>query len=240
MIRCAVIDDEPLARECLVNYIQKIDFLDLVGEGPDPTALLNIANRQTLDLVFLDIQMPIMTGIEYLKSTKVRPMVILTTAYPSYALQGFELDVLDYMVKPITMERFLKGANKAKDYLLLAKGDNNANKSGAPPEYFFVKCESVYEKIFFDEVEYVQALQNYVVIYTSGSKYVTLMSMKRIESLLGASQFIRVHKSYLVALDKIQSVENTRLHLTSATIPLSRNYKINVFEHVLNKSFLKK
>ena len=240
MIRCAVIDDEPLARECLVNYIQKVDFLDLIGEGTDPTALYNFSTAPSLDLIFLDIQMPVMTGIEYLKSTKERPMVILTTAYPSYAIEGFELDVLDYMVKPITLERFLKGANKAKDYFMLAKGDGRTDNSSTPPAYFFVKCENVYEKIMVDEVEYVQALQNYVVIHTASKKYMTLMSMKRIESLLGAFQFIRVHKSYLVALNKIQSMENSRLHVSSASIPLSRNYKKDVFEYVLNKSFLKK
>jgi DNA-binding LytR/AlgR family response regulator len=240
MINCAVIDDEPLAREGLVNHIQKIDFLSLMGEGGNPTELYNISKSQAVDLVFLDIQMPIMTGMEYLKSTTKRPMVILTTAYPSYALEGFELNVLDYMVKPITFERFFKGANKAKDYFSLKKAARKEVESSSALDYFFVKCENIYEKILIDEVEYVQALQNYVIIYTSTKKYITLMPMKRMEAILCTSKFVRVHKSYLVALNKIRAVENSCLKLTSASIPISRNHRKSVFEKVVNKSLLKK
>ncbi|MEM8847199.1 MAG: LytTR family DNA-binding domain-containing protein, partial [Bacteroidota bacterium] len=209
-INCAVIDDEPLARDGLIDYIQKIDFLNLIGEGSDPTDLFAIEKNQMLDLIFLDIQMPMMTGIEYLKSTKNRPMVIITTAYPSYALEGFELDVLDYMVKPITFERFYKGVNKAKDYFAMDKGEDGPTEIRTARDYFFVKCEAVYEKIFFDEMEYVQALQNYVIIYTTTGKFMPLLTMKRMEELLDREKFMRVHKSYLVALDKIRAVENTR------------------------------
>lgn len=236
MINCAVIDDEPLARECLANYIQKVDFLNLVGEGNNPTEVYGLAKKQPLDLIFLDIQMPIMTGMEYLKSTTERPIVILTTAYPSYALEGFELDVLDYMVKPITFERFFKGAHKAKDYFLLCKTD----EKNTAPDYFFVKCEHIYERIVMDEVEYVQALQNYVIIYTSTQKYMTLMPLKRIESILRAPKFLRVHKSYIVAVNKIQTVENSSVKLTNETIPVSRSYRKTVFQHVVNTSLLKK
>ncbi len=239
-INCAVIDDEPLAREGLVSYIEKIDFLNFVGEGNNPTDLFALDKKQSLDLIFLDIQMPIMTGIEYLKSTKKRPMVIITTAYPSYALEGFELDVLDYMVKPITLERFCKGAQKAKDYFLLSKKEEGLSESQTVRDYFFVKCDAIYEKIFFEEVEYVQALQNYVVIYTAQGKYMPLMSMKRIEELLGTDKFIRVHKSYLASLDKIRSVEKAKLKLTTAEIPLSRNYREMVLTRVLDKSLFKK
>jgi DNA-binding LytR/AlgR family response regulator len=239
-INCVVIDDEPLAREGLVNYIGKIDFLNFIGEGNNPTDLFGLEKNQSLDLIFMDIQMPVMSGIEYLKSTKNRPMVILTTAYPSYALEGFELDVLDYMVKPITFNRFYKGANKAKDYFTMDRIDNDVTHSKAVQDYFFVKCDSVFEKIFYADVEYVQALQNYVVIYTAERKYMTLISMKRMEELLGTNNFIRVHKSYLAAVNKIRSVEKTRIQLTHSTIPLSRNYKEVVFTKVLDKSLFKK
>lgn len=240
MIKCAVIDDEPLAREGLVNYIEKINFLNFVGVGSNPTDLSKLCGMEALDLIFLDIQMPIMTGMEYLKATTKRPMVILTTAYPSYALEGFELDVLDYMVKPITFERFFKGANKAKNYFLLGKGGKKNVEKNTSPDYFFVKCENIYEKILIDEVEYVQALQNYVIIYTLNKKYMTLMPMKRMEAILGTSRFVRVHKSYLVAIKKIQSVENSCLKLTTETIPVSRNFRKNVFLNVVNNSLLKK
>ncbi len=238
-INCAVIDDEPLARDGLVSYIEKIDFLNLLGEGNDPTDLLTIEKKGPIDLIYLDIQMPVMTGIEYLKSTHLRPMVILTTAYPSYALQGFELDVLDYMVKPITFERFFKGTNKAKDYFTMTQATDEKTKGQQGPNYFFVKCDTVYEKIFYDEVEYVQALQNYVIIHTANSKHMTLITMKRMAELLGP-EFIRVHKSYLVSTDKIRSIENNRVKLAHAELPLSRNYRDVVFNTILDKSLFKK
>lgn len=240
MINCAVIDDEPLARECLVNYIQKVDFLNIVGEGSNPTEVYGLSKKKPLDLIFLDIQMPIMTGMEYLKSTTERPMVILTTAYPSYALEGFELDVLDYMVKPITFDRFFKGAYKAKDYFLLQRSQQKNTKEEAAPDYFFVKCEHIYERIRIDEVEYVQALQNYVIIHTSSEKYMTLMSMKRMETILNAPKFLRIHKSYLVAIDKIRTVESARVTLTHETVPVSRNYRKAVLQYVINGSLLRK
>ncbi|MEO0570312.1 MAG: LytTR family DNA-binding domain-containing protein [Bacteroidota bacterium] len=239
-INCVVIDDEPLAREGLITYIGKIDFLRFIGEGSNPTDLFALEKNQPLDLIFMDIQMPIMTGIEYLKSTKNRPMVIMTTAYPSYALEGFELDVLDYMVKPITFNRFYKGANKARDYFSLGRTEDSAPGANLGPDYFFVKCDAVFEKIFYDEVEYVQALQNYVVIYTAEQKYMTLLSMRRMEELLGSDRYIRVHKSYLVALDKIRAVQKTKIRLAHDEIPLSRNYKDTVYKKVLDRSLFKK
>ncbi len=239
-INCVVIDDEPLAREGLISYIQKIEFLTLIGQGSDPTDLFSLEKDQSLDLIFLDIQMPTMTGIEYLKSTKNRPMVIITTAYPSYALEGFELDVLDYMVKPITFERFFKGVNKAKDYFSIGKGEDSSTDFSVRPDYFFVKCDSVFEKIFFDDVEYVQALQNYVIIYTAHGKFMPLLTLKRMEELLGREKFVRIHKSYLVAVDKIRSIENTRIKLRNTEVPISRNYKDAVFKKVLDKSLFKK
>lgn len=239
-INCAVIDDEPLARDGLASYIEKIDFLNLIGEGNNPTELLTLEKNHSLDLIFMDIQMPIMSGIDYLKSTKTRPMVILTTAYPSYALEGFELDVLDYMVKPITFNRFYKGVHKARDYFSMFHREDRPSASKPTVDYFFVKCDSVYEKIFYEDVEYVQALQNYVIIYTTTGKFMPLISMKRMEELLDDQKFIRVHKSYLVAVDKIRSVEQSKLKLANQEVPLSRNYKDIVFKKILDKSLFKK
>ncbi|MET1259304.1 LytTR family DNA-binding domain-containing protein [Flagellimonas sp. DF-77] len=238
-MNCVLIDDEPLAREGLAHYISKIDFLNLIGEGGNPTDLSKLGQSQPIDLIFLDIQMPILTGIEYLKSTKNRPMIIITTAYPSYALEGFELDVLDYMVKPVTFERFFKGVTKAREYFELGQQTiPTFNKADAA--YFFVKCDSIYEKISFDAIEYVQAMQNYVVIHTKDRKYMPLLTMKRIEALLAPKGFLRVHKSYLVAIDKITSVEKAKLKLGSVEIPISRNYRDKLHQTVLNRSLFKK
>ncbi|MFD2585657.1 LytR/AlgR family response regulator transcription factor [Croceitalea marina] len=240
MINCVVIDDEPLAREGIKAYLQKVDFLNFIGEGANPTEIHKISEKQTIDLIFLDIQMPLMTGLDYLKNTANRPMVILTTAYSSYALESFELDVLDYLVKPITFARFHKSAVKAKDYFqLTTKGDSTSHKQ-IDNTYFFIKCDYVYEKIKIEDLEYIQAQQNYVVFHTREQKYMTLMPLKHIWDMLPTSRFIQVHKSFVVAIDKIMTLEKTRIKLTMATIPLSRNYKENVHKVVLKRSVFKK
>src|ERR1700759_4312265 len=162
MINCVIIDDEPLAREGLANYVREVDFLNLGGSGENPLELLHLIDQQKVDLIFLDIQMPKMNGIEFLKIMQKPPMVVITTAYPSYALEGFQLNVLDYLLKPIIFERFFKAAAKAKDYYKLLTGDP-AKKA---EDYFFIKCGSKYEKIFFDDILYVEGMQNYVTIFT--------------------------------------------------------------------------
>src|SRR5882762_9529516 len=147
MIRCVTIDDEPLARECIVNYIHEVDFLQSVGTGNNPVELSALLDQHTVDLIFLDIQMPVINGIEFLKMTANPPMVIITTAYPSYALESFQLDVLDYLVKPITFNRFFKAVNKAKDYHhLLTRSATAIDQPKTEPDYFFVKCDYKYER----------------------------------------------------------------------------------------------
>lgn len=233
-MNCVVIDDEPLARECIIDYIAKTEFLNFVGEATNPSQLLKLSDEKSIDLIFMDIQMPIMTGIEYLKNTTRRPMVILTTAYPNYALEGYELDVLDYLVKPITFVRFHKSVLKANDYLRLKTQGTASSLQDDTQPFFFVKCDSIYQKIKVSEIEYIQALQNYVVIHTLESKFMTLMPLKRIWDLLPNSGFIQVHKSYIVSITKIQALEKTRVKLTQASIPLSRNFKEHVYQYVMS------
>ncbi|MDW7691463.1 LytTR family DNA-binding domain-containing protein [Flammeovirgaceae bacterium SG7u.111] len=241
MIRCVVIDDEPLARECIIDYVQKVDFLELAGTGNNPIELTKLLEETDVDLVFLDIQMPLMNGIEYLKVTKKPPMVIITTAYPSYALEGFQLDVLDYLVKPITFNRFFKGAAKAKEYYQLLC---NSLATEAPSElqdsYFFVKCDYKFEKIFFKDIKYIEGMQNYVVIYTEMGKYVTLLNMKTIEENLKGQPFVRVHKSYIASILKVQCIENNELLMDGARVPISRNYRDDVLQKVLGGKLWKK
>lgn len=238
MINCLVIDDEPLARECIIDYVQKVDFLNFCGAGTNPTQIHGLSSKQSVDLMFLDIQMPEMSGLDYLKSTNKRPMVILTTAYPSYALDGFELDVLDYLVKPITFKRFYKAAVKAQDYYQLKIAPSRNQDSVKP--YFFIKCDQVYERIYFDEIEYVQAMQNYVVIHTETAKYMPLIPLKRVLELLPRQRFMQAHKSYLVAIDKIKTLEKSRLKLTNVTIPLSRNFREPVYDTLMKRTLFKK
>ncbi|MEP7322920.1 MAG: LytTR family DNA-binding domain-containing protein [Saprospiraceae bacterium] len=242
-LNCLIIDDEPLAREGITDYIEKIDFLQLVGVGSNPIELTQLLEAHEIDLIFLDIQMPYMNGIDFLKITQHLPMVIITTAYPSYALEGFQLDVLDYLVKPITFDRFFKAVSKAKDYhQLLNKSSSTADiaKPASTQDYFFIKCEYKYERIYFNDILYIQGLQNYVTIYTNTGKYITLLSLKNVEENLINQSFIRVHKSFLVAIPKIEAIENNHILIQSTRIPISRNYREEVINQVVNKKLWRK
>ncbi len=239
MLQVIIVDDEPLALEGLSNYVREVDFLELTGTCDNPIELMKMLDEHNVDLIFLDIQMPKMNGIEYLKITQNKHMVILTTAYPSYALEGFRLNVLDYLLKPIMFDRFVQAAQKAKDYHQLLH-QNTASTKTKSQDYFFVKCDHKYEKIFLDEILYIQGMQNYVAIYTQKGKYVTLLTLKNIEENLDEERFIRVHKSYIIAITKIDSVESHEIRIQSTAIPLSRNYRDGVIERVVRGKLWKK
>lgn len=241
ILNCVTIDDEPLAREGIGNYIREIDFLRLVGSGSNPVELIQLLDDQAIDLVFLDIQMPIMNGIDFLKMAQNPPMIIITTAYPSYALEGFQLDVLDYLLKPITFNRFFKAVNKAKNYAQMQLA--SASEPSSAPEvedYFFIKCENKYEKIYFADILYIQAMQNYVIIHTTKGKYITLLYLKNVEQYLEGQAFMRVHKSYIVAIPKIEAIDNNELLIQNYRIPISRNYKDRVLKQVVDDKLWKK
>lgn len=241
MIKCVIIDDEPLARECIAKYVKEVDFLQLADMGSNPVDLTRIMDEQPVDLVFLDIETPVINGIEFLKMTSKPPMVIITTAYPSYALEGFQLDVLDYLVKPITFNRFFKAVNKVRDYHQLLVNSVARNSAKADElNYFFIKCDYKYEKIYFDEILYIQAMQNYITIYTQKGKYMTLLYLKNIEEKLNSQTFIRVHKSYIVSIPKIEAIENNEIIMGTFRIPISRNYQTEVLERVVNDRLWKK
>ena len=241
MIKCVTIDDEPLARECIENYIREVDFLEFVGTGNNPLQLNTLLGKTEVDLIFLDIQMPIMNGIEFLKMTANPPMVIITTAYPSYALESFQLDVLDYLLKPITFNRFFKAVSKARDYHQLITGSaQTIDQPKTEADYFFIKCDYKYERIYFDDVLYIQGLQNYVTIFTTKGKYITMLSLKNVEENLDKQSFIRVHKSYIISIPKIEAIENNEVCIQSFRIPISRNYRDEVIDRVIKNKLWKK
>ena len=237
MIRCCVIDDEPLARECLINYINEIDFLQLAGEGSNPMELDKILATKTVDLIFLDIQMPLMNGIDYLRSNPSLPPIIFTTAYPSYALEGYELDVLDYLLKPITLDRFYQAAIKAREYLSLLKQEQPASPAD---DHFFVKCDSKYEKILFREVLFIQAQQNYVTIHTTSGKFMTLLNLKSVYENLDEREFIKVHKSFIVAKKQVQRIENNEVIIGEHRIPISRTNREAVMQQLIGEKLWKR
>jgi DNA-binding LytR/AlgR family response regulator len=238
-LTCVIIDDEPLARECITNYIGEVDFLELVGVGNNPMELTSLLERQAPDLIFLDIQMPIMNGIDYLKTAQHLPMVIITTAYPSYALEGFQLDVLDYLVKPIVFNRFFQAINKAKDYHQLLNKAVSIDPNSVE-DYFFIKCGHKFERIYFSDLLYIEALQNYVTLYTVKGKFITQLPLKNVEQNLNGQPFVRVHKSYIVSIQKIEAIQNNEIILQSVKIPISRHYREHVMASVVNDKLWKK
>ncbi|MEL6195401.1 MAG: LytTR family DNA-binding domain-containing protein [Bacteroidota bacterium] len=231
-IQCVTIDDEPLARECIANYVREIDFLKIVGSANNPMELGKIMDMAKVDLLFLDIQMPVMSGIDFIKSSSHTPMVILTTAFPNYAVEGYQLEVIDYLLKPITFNRFFQAVNKAKKHHLLHQ--SKQDQLSPTEDSFFIKCDQKYEKIYFEDILFVQAMQNYVHIFTTKGKFTTLLYLKNVEENLDKQRFIRVHKSYIVALDKVERIHDQEIHIGAHRIPISRNNKDVVVEKVLN------
>ncbi len=236
-INCIIIDDEPLARKGLKEYIADVDFLNLVGEFDNPLKAADMIGRGEAQLLFLDIQMPKITGLEFFKTLQQPPPVIFTTAYPQYALEGFEVNALDYLVKPVSFDRFFKAVLKAKEYYEVR--DTNSKEADAT-EYFFIKADNKLVKILFDEVLYVEALQNYVTIHTPAKKYMTYLTFKSVEDYLPADKFLKVHKSYIVAASKIDTIEGNDIRIGQQHIPISRNQKDEVMDKLLKGKFLKR
>lgn len=236
-IKCIIIDDEPLARKGLREYISDVNFLELAGEFDNALKTTDMLKKGEVQLLFLDIQMPRITGLDFFKSLQSPPPVIFTTAYPQYALDGFEVNALDYLVKPISFDRFLKAALKAKEYYEIR--DKNSVEQ-APADYFFIKADNKLVKLFFEELLFAEALQNYVVLHTKDKKYITYLTFKAVEDYLPADRFIKTHKSYIIAAAKIDSIEGNDIRIGSHHIPISRNLKDEVMERLLNNRFLKR
>jgi len=232
-IKCVITDDEPIARKGLQGYIDKIDFLELAGICEDAIQLNSLLKQQPVDLLFLDIEMPYVTGIDFLKNTPQAPKVIFTTAYEQYAIKGYELDILDYLLKPISFERFLKAANKAYDYFAGAAGNQD--------NYLFIKTDNKLEKVNLHELLFVEAMENYVALYTADKKLITHSTLKALQEKLPPGLFIQPHKSYLVNIQYIQSIEGNILHIGGKyQIPISKYQKDEVMEKIVNNKLLKR
>lgn len=236
-IRTILIDDEPLARKGLKEYIEDVDFLQLTGTFEDPLKAMKIFSEGQVQLVFLDIQMPRLNGLDFLKTLKQPPPVIFTTAYPQYALEGFELNAIDYLVKPISFDRFLKAVLKVKEYYELRQKNTIETQK---EDFFFIKADNKLVKIFFDEILFVEALQNYVAIHTTARKYLSYLTFRSIEDYLPADRFIRTHKSYMVSAARIDNIEGNDIRIGDHHIPISRANKEEVMERLLKGRFLKR
>jgi DNA-binding LytR/AlgR family response regulator len=246
-IRCIIVDDEPLALEGMEVLVKEAGFLDLRASCTSAAEANQVLMREPIDLIFLDIQMPRIRGIDFLRGLKDPPLVIITTAYPHFALEGFELNVLDYLVKPISPDRFLKSVNRAQDVMERNQGGAGgstgsaagAGGAGAGPagqdDFFFIKCNNGYEKIFHEAILFVEACQNYVCIHTASEKYMTLTPMRSLEEQLPARVFLRIHKSYIVAISKIRSLTGNEVTVGQAKIPVSKNYKDDLMKIIDGK-----
>ena len=219
-ISCVITDDEPLARKGLRGYVDKTDFLELRGVFEDAFQLSEFMIANPVDLIFLDIEMPDFTGIEFLKTLKNPPKVIFTTAFEQYAIEGFELEIMDYLLKPISYERFLKATLKAKAYF--------TSKSQGDTDYLFIKANGKLEKIILSDVLFIEGMENYVAIHLIDNKIITHTTIKSLLEKLPAQKFVQTHRSYIVAIDKVQIIDSNILHINKYQIPVSKQLREKV------------
>jgi DNA-binding LytR/AlgR family response regulator len=236
-LTCLIVDDEPLARNLLTEYVRKVPYLQLVDTCSSPMTAIEVLRNKSVDLLFLDIQMPELTGITLLKVLQKKPLVILTTAYSEYALEGYELDVVDYLLKPITFDRFLKSVEKASQRLAQLQPPvpviiQTPPKENPPVEnqpyhqpFVFVKDGTKMVKIRWNDILYVEGLKDYVAIHTRQQKIVSLQRLKQLEAQLPSERFIRIHHSYIVALDAIDVIHKERVQIGNVFIPISDTYR---------------
>lgn len=237
-MKCLIVDDEPMARRGLEEYVQEVDFLQLAGSCENAVRAASWLKENEIDLILLDIQMPKITGIDFLKTLKNPPMIIFTTAYSEYALEGYSLDIIDYLVKPIPLERFLKAVQKARDYFLLKQKADAPAVSAA--SYFFIKCDNKFEKVNYADVLYVEAMQNYCMIHTVNGRMITYITFGGLESQLPPDLFLKVHKSFLVSIDKVKSLDGNEIHIGNTQIPISRSLKDEVMNRIMRDNLLKR
>ncbi len=234
-IRCLIIDDEPLAQRVLERYTGEVSFLEVVGKCSNALEALEILHKERVDLLFLDINMPKLTGIELLKTLKHKPQVIITTAYAEYALEGYELNVLDYLMKPIPFDRFLKAVQKAQ-VLLQKPTVTPAQKSSiaADDRQIFIKSSKKTYNVSLDQILYIEALGDYVKVFTPERMIISYQSLKNLETLLPPDRFPRIHKSFIISLSKVELIEGNHVKIRDRMIPIGTNYKADFEKLILS------
>jgi len=233
MLRCIAIDDEELALELLEDNIRKVPYLHLVASCSNPLEAMKVMQEEEIDLVFLDIQMPGLTGIQFIQSNPAQQcMFILITAYEKYALEGYNLNVVDYLVKPVELERFIKACNRALDLHRLRRQDKNAGEPMPSQDFFFVNVEYSLVKVQKSDILYIEGLKDYLKIHLKAPSrpIITRMSIKAIEEQLPMSQFVRIHKSYIVSVAAISSIRKGSVFLGNTELPVSDNYREGLFK----------
>lgn len=231
-IRCLTIDDEPLALNLVASYVERTPFLELAGKCNSAHQALEILSEEDIDLLFMDIQMPDLTGIEFARAIDKGPKIIFTTAFEQYALEGFKLDALDYLLKPFSYQDFLRSANKAREYFDLLQKAAQSDMVQHEQDYLFVKSEYKLIRIKFDDILYVEGLKDYVKIHLqhTNKPVLSLLSLKNLEGKMPSGRFMRVHRSFIVALDKINAVSNNIIMIANAHIPVGEMYKEDFYK----------
>ncbi|MNK25860.1 Transcriptional regulatory protein YpdB [compost metagenome] len=238
ILKCIAVDDEPLALDIIADYVAKVPFLELVKRTENAIEAMQLVQEGNIDLVFLDIQMPELTGIQFLKIAGNKASYILTTAYSQYALESYDLNVSDYLLKPIAFDRFYKAVEKVRNQLqkqettVVAPLPEPVATPTATPiqDFIFVKTEHKIQKIELDDILYIEGLKDYISIFTKNERVITLQNMKKMEETLPKGDFIRVHKSYIISVDKIESIERSRIAIAGKTIPVGDTYRDAFFK----------
>ncbi len=238
-IKCLVVDDEKLARDLVENYINRLSHLELIAKCADPLAAMQIMQDQHVDVIFLDIQMPNLTGIEFLKTLSYKPHIIFTTAYKEHALEGYELNVVDYLLKPFRFDRFLQAVNKVSLLLKDLKPEPSLSANAMSTvglaekkDYILVKSDFKVYKILHEEILYIESMKEYVAYHTEKERTMSLGSLKKLEQDLPSSQFIRIHKSYIANISYITALEGNMVHLHNKKLPIGGSYKNAVVKKV--------
>jgi DNA-binding LytR/AlgR family response regulator len=253
-LKCLIVDDEPVARKVLQEFIEDIEYLELAGQAENPLKAMKLLREQEIDILFLDINMPKINGIDFLKSTPTDACVIITTAYAEYAVESFGLDVLDYLVKPIAFERLLKACNKAKEYRVLRQAGGvgsggigpgggrlgSGGSGGKAGDHFFIKSNNQIEKVYYDELIYAEAMLNYVMLYTPAKKMMVYVTIKSLEEQLPSVMFMKVHKSFIVNVNKIKSIEGNMLDMGTAKITISQSLREKVVNEIVKDKMIRR
>jgi DNA-binding LytR/AlgR family response regulator len=237
-LRCVIIDDEPVARKLLQEFIGEVSDLELIGQAENPLKALELINENDVDIIFLDIDMPKINGVAFLKSARLPAQIIMTTAYAEYAAEAYELDVVDYLVKPIAFERFLKACGKAREAV--------KRRPAAPVlpvrinDHFFVRCNNQIEKIFYEDLVYAEAMLNYVMLHTGSKKLMVYITIKNLEEQLPADIFIKVHKSFIVNSNKVKSIEGNILDMGKEKIAISQGLREKVIQEIVKDKMIRR
>jgi DNA-binding LytR/AlgR family response regulator len=233
-IKCLVVDDEPIAAQVIKSYLDKLDTFTLVETCENALQAFEYLQTNRVDLMFLDIQMPKITGLEFLKTLQTPPKVIIVTAYREFAFEGFELDVVDYLLKPVSFERFLKAINKFNDLdIITTRSHLDERKMPKPDqESIWVRADRKNVKILIDDINYIEGLKDYVKIYVKNGLIISKMPMKNMEKILPSEGFIRIHRSYLVPISKISAFNNEGIEIDSAVLPIGKMYKESVIRYL--------